>query len=153
MLLNNVGFIYAQRGDLDRAVEYVQGAIAIDEQLAPTSSDAAVSQKVLGDVFMLRNELDDARRHWQRALEIGGLPSSVTAQVLYLVGCAYGQQGDLNQSSVWLEKALPGAREVGPEETAKCLTALGEISQQRGDLERAQRYFEEALALSEATSE
>jgi tetratricopeptide (TPR) repeat protein len=58
------------RGDLARAEQYYQQALAIEEKLAPNSLDVATTLHNLGNVAYARGDLARAEQYYQQALAI-----------------------------------------------------------------------------------
>jgi tetratricopeptide (TPR) repeat protein len=68
--LNNLGNVAYSRGDLARAEQYYQQALAIYEKLAPNSLDVAGTLHNLGNVAYSRGDLARAEQLYQQALAI-----------------------------------------------------------------------------------
>jgi Tfp pilus assembly protein PilF len=68
--LNNLGNVAANRGDLARAEQLYQQALAIYEKLAPNSLEVARTLNNLGNVALDRGDLAAAERYLQQALAI-----------------------------------------------------------------------------------
>lgn len=61
--LDSLGWVYYKMGKLDQAIRFLEDAAAHEE------SDPVVFDH-LGEAHFARGHWDDARRHWQRALEL-----------------------------------------------------------------------------------
>jgi Tfp pilus assembly protein PilF len=68
--LHNLGNVAYSRGDLARAEQYYQQALAIFEKLAPNSLQVAGTLNNLGLVALDRGDLAAAERYLQQALAI-----------------------------------------------------------------------------------
>ena len=75
----NLGMIYDTRGELDRAEEMYQKALAINEKLG-RQEGIAIQYANLGLVADARGELDRAREQWTKARDLYakiGMPHEV----------------------------------------------------------------------------
>ena len=63
--------MYNEKGDLDKAKDYFQQALEIQEKkLGSNHVDVAVSYNNIGVVYKKKGDLDQAKDYYQRALEI-----------------------------------------------------------------------------------
>ena len=61
---NNIGLVYYEKGDLDKALEYHQRALTIKERDAPNSLTVATSYNNIGLVYYEKGDLDQALEHY-----------------------------------------------------------------------------------------
>lgn len=62
--MDSMGWIYYRQGNADKAVEMIQNAIY------NMDTDDAVLRDHLGDAYLLRGDVERARREWERALRL-----------------------------------------------------------------------------------
>jgi tetratricopeptide (TPR) repeat protein len=67
--LGNLGIIFRQRGELEKALEHYQKALQIHKETGHRLGEAS-DLGDLGIVFGQKDDLDEAREHFQKALEI-----------------------------------------------------------------------------------
>jgi tetratricopeptide (TPR) repeat protein len=105
--LNNLGNVAYSRGDLARAEQYYQQALAIFEKLAPNSLDVATTLNNLGNVARNRGDLARAEQYYQQALAIYEklAPNSLDVAVNNLGTVAYSR-GDLARAEQLYQQAL-----------------------------------------------
>lgn len=71
LTLAGIGSVYAARGEADKALDYYQQALRIQEGLKNTWGQAAVLNR-LGRVYAQSDDLDAASVHFERALRLWG---------------------------------------------------------------------------------
>jgi len=150
MVKFELGQITAARADL-------QQALANTEELVGSKHpEVGRLHNELGNVAMREGKLDEARDHYQTALQVWAVsdgehaPSRVP--VLTNLGNVADMQGRFEEARAYYEQALAVAEKVfGPEhvDVAFVLVNLGILYEHAGDVEQAQRRYEQALALRE----
>jgi eukaryotic-like serine/threonine-protein kinase len=150
--LNNEAAILADTGDLERARQAFEKAIALKEQSAgPTHPDVAMSLLGLGDVLKDLGNLEAALAAEDRALAIWNEN-----------GSSFAAKAESNKAEILLALARPAEAEVSFERALRALereggpdniflayplNGLGETRLVQGDPEAAVRWFERALRL------
>lgn len=144
----NLGEIAHQRGDLEGAIAYWEAAIgskaSVDEGNA--DEDTAILRS-LGRAYQQRGRLADTVRVLERARAIEGCGGAVSTEVLAALGGALSESHRANEAEPLLREVL--ARPVDPEHPKLRVLAsasLGRILANRGELENAVVYFQEAIA-------
>ncbi len=150
--LDNLGLVYASRGDLDKAEERHGKALAIQEEIGNRRGQAHDLGN-LGLVYFHRGEMDKAEEHHKKSVaileEIGNRLGQ--AQVLGNLGNVYGGRSDLDKAEEYYNKALAIHEEIGNRlGQATQLGNLGLIYKQRGEADEARKLLDRAAALYEA---
>ncbi|MGH2618133.1 MAG: ATP-binding protein, partial [Thermomicrobiales bacterium] len=149
-VLTGAGSIARMQGDLGRATELLEQALAIRRELADRVGVANVLM-VLGHVAERQGDLGGAGASFEDALAIGreiDEPSLVGAALINL-GIVADQQGAHERAVARYEDALAIFRRLGDRRHESiALDNLGIATQSQGDLAQAARYYEAALAIS-----
>ena len=66
----NIGLVYADKGDLDKALEYHQRALTIRDRDAPNALAVATTYNSTGHAYYKKDDLGKALEYHQRALTI-----------------------------------------------------------------------------------
>ena len=156
--LNNEAAVLADAGDLERARQTYERAIALKEQSAgPTHPDVAMSLIGLGDVLKDLGNLEAALAAEDRALAIWNED-----------GGSFAAKAENNKAEILLALARPAEavvtferalraleREGGPDNInlAYPLRGLGEAKLVQGDADAAVGWFERALRLRQDDKE
>jgi serine/threonine protein kinase/tetratricopeptide (TPR) repeat protein len=152
-LLSVIGQVHANLGDLPRAREFLERAIALQRPLhSEPDAEMAETLDVLGVVRHDQGDLAEAEDLARQALEarrrLFGERSSEVAQSLNAVAVDVGAQGRLAEAEPLFREALGILRETrGPDdpEVAWAINTLGQTVYRRGDRAAAVPLFREAL--------
>jgi CHAT domain-containing protein len=150
--LCGLGFIAAEKGELDKAQDLQNQALQIRERLAPASLDLAASLDSLGYLAHLRSELDQAEKFYRQSLTIreklspGSLEISAT---LINLGSVFWDRGDWDTTEQYQMQALDIALKIAPDSliAAAVLSNLGNLAGERGDMIKAEKYNNRALEI------
>ena len=145
--LGNLGTVYADRGELDKAEEHHKQALEIDRETGNRLGEAADLNN-LGTVYSRRGDLDIGEEHHKKALEIAREIGDREGEAITLgnLGVDYLQRGDLDKAEEHLKQALGIQRDIGDRlGEARQLSNLGGVYHHRGDLEKAEEHVKEAL--------
>ena len=179
--LSRLGGIEEQRGELDRAYERHSEALEIRRRLAKDLStpqsfrDVSVSLDRLGGIEEQRGELDRAYERYSEALEIDrrlaeDLSTSQSLGDIFLslsrLGDIEKQRGELDRAYERHSEALEigrrlaedlstpqSLRNVDLRNVAVSLSRLGDIEEERGELDRAYERYTEALEIGQRLAE
>ncbi|MHA2496623.1 MAG: tetratricopeptide repeat protein [Candidatus Hodarchaeales archaeon] len=150
-LLHHEGIIYWFKGDLDRALEYHQQALAIKEELG-NKSDIAASLDNLGLIYTSKGDFNRALEYHQRGFVIFEKLDNKhdIARSLNNLANAYARKGDLNQALKHQEHSLAIKVELDSKiDIAWSLINLGAIYQFKGNLNQALEYYQRSLTIFE----
>ncbi len=149
--LHELGFLHQFLGDLNRAEEMLQKALAINEKF-DNQEDIACDIANLGLVYAERGELDRAEAMHKKALDIEeklGRQEGMARQFGNL-GMIYRARRDLDLAEQMHKKALGINEKLGRQQsTARQNGNLGVIYAMRGELDRAEEMIKKALVIQE----
>ena len=126
-----VARVFADRGDLDRAIEHLRTSINIE----PTDSTAYMD---LGTALAKKGQLNEAIKSFQNALALN--PTLSLAQ--YSLANALAVQGHFQEATAHLEEAL----RLKPN-YAEAYVTMGKVFAAQGQLEKAIGLFRQALQI------
>jgi CHAT domain-containing protein/Tfp pilus assembly protein PilF len=146
--LNHLGDGEEQSGQWAAAKQHELRALAIRQRLAPDSLALAQSLQSLGRVALDQDDLATAEQRMQKALSIRQklVPgSSEVAASLIGLAFLYGRLGNLGKQEEFLHAAASEENNLTPLNRASISQGLGNLFQQRGQPEKAEALYQEAL--------
>jgi tetratricopeptide (TPR) repeat protein len=147
--LGNLGLVYRQQGELDKALEHHRQALEIAKEIGHRRGEAAQLCN-RGLVYRQQGELDKALEHHQQALEIDKETGNRLgeANALGNLGLVYRYLGDLEKALNHHQQALEIHRVIGHRlGEASDLGNLGIVYRQQGELDKALEYHQQALEI------
>jgi tetratricopeptide (TPR) repeat protein len=150
VLLNNLGQVYAQYGDLGRAVAYYRKAVKRFECIGDRSGMAHV-QGNLGSAYRRAHEWDKAIEYCYKSLrafdeledELGA------AQMTGSLGRVYAEMGESKLAARYFEKSLKAFQTLGDRRSeAWVFNRLGRISVDQS-LDASIKYYNQSLSIFE----
>ena len=155
--IHDQGTIAFYRGDLVGAQDFFCRALALREQIAPDSLDAAASLNNLGLTAWKLGQFARAQACFTRALRLcekSGLYPLDVASLLNNLGLLAWQQGDLERAQECHSRALVLRERDKPKsvETAMSLLNLGAVAEDGDKLERAEDCYRRAYAIGESVA-
>jgi protein O-mannosyl-transferase len=138
---NNLGYLCADRGDMDKAISHFESAARIRSGKRDPHYDLASAfvQMNLGDVLARKGRSDEAMVHYQEAIRL----QPNYGDAYYNRGSVLFAQGRIDEAIADWEKAL----QIQPND-ADAHTGLGNALLQKGSLREAIAHYETALALA-----
>jgi predicted ATPase/class 3 adenylate cyclase len=143
-----------------QARQYFERALEILPGVDHSSSQALQINIGLGDVLVFIGEYENARQYYRVAQSLIDIQDEAMAQTYVAlrrkISTTFERLGEFDQALIHLEAAQKFVSEASKPmyiESAKNLNNVGWIHFRRGDLEHAEKYFNEALSLVENTSE
>lgn len=151
-MLNLLGEVTEDYGDLGRARDYHLRALQIRKHLAPRGLKVAESLNGLGVVAWDRGDLDQTYDYFSQSLEIVeklAPESAETASVLSNLGALVQARGDLSLAGKYYLRAFQIREKIEPHslKTAYSLNDLGSLSRARGELGQARDYYLQSLQI------
>ncbi len=149
--LNRLGLTSRKLGDMRKAIDCHEHALAIEEQLGRESRKAR-NLGNLGSCYQTLGDLGKAIELYERAIAIDERRGDAKGQARNLgnLGSCYRRLGDLTAAVAHHERALALDEQLhNLEGQANQLGNLGSCHQTLGDIERAIGYHQRALALDE----
>jgi len=148
----NIGFVYNQQGDTAKALNYFLGALDIYREINNQSAIAFTLINI-GNIYNKYSNYEKAIRYSKRSLEISKKIGSpyVEANALYNLGFNYRDNGNPEKAFKCINQALGILEQFGikDESVSSSLTALGQISYDKGDYSSARDYSKRGLALAQ----
>lgn len=146
-----LGNLYAERGDLQRALRSYQEAASFS-QVAGDDFQEALSYNNLGYHTLLSGDLQSAREHVERGLNL-----ATTHGLLWPLQYLYSTRGEIalaahdwTDAEEWFGRALDEARRSGNlVQVANCHANLARAARGRGDLDRAEELVGVASQIAE----
>ena len=108
-ILHNIGTVYCEKGDLDRALRYYESALEMKQRHAPGSLDEAKTLECIGNMYRKKGDLDRALRYYESFLVITHrhAPGSLDeAKTLECIGTVYREKGDLDRALRYYESGI-----------------------------------------------
>lgn len=152
--LHKRGLAEQEKGELQKAQQDFQKALAIREKLAPDSIDLAATLSRLGGIQWQLGHLEDSEKYFQRVLAIHrkqGPDTRSVAETLLSLGVVAWTGGNLQTAEDYFHRALEIQQLLAPGslEMAATLNNLANVIRDRGDLVKAEQQFQQALAIYE----
>lgn len=146
-VLYGMGIIYRNRVDLDQAFRYLSESLPLRRVTADLRGELN-SLTALASVYLGRGEMDQAVSCLERALELSRSIKWGEASVFSTQAQVYRYRGELGEALVRLQQARDFYQRAGDERyEARALHSLGALYLDLGDLDGAQRSYEQGLAL------
>ncbi|MCG8455455.1 MAG: CHAT domain-containing protein [Holophagales bacterium] len=150
-----LGSIDERRGRLAEAEASIRDAVALLERVAPQSFDLADAWLQLGDLLLTRWDSERGEVYLRRALELFELiapESPMVVPLLLNLGLAAKHRGEPGLARSRYREAIArgtgrDADEVRGVNVAIAINNLGSLAEQLGELEEAERRYEEARAV------
>ena len=150
-VLYKQGKLLSDRGEVKDGMVLYDVALELAEQLHDDAG-AAITLRLIGNVYLLRGDYAQARSIYQRSLDItdrlqdrGG-----SARTLANMGVIFEQQGDYRQALSNYQESLKIHTELQDQAaTRAALNNIGIIYGRQGDYTQSQDYFERSLKLAQ----
>jgi CHAT domain-containing protein len=153
----NLAFSYFKLGDYNEAAKYYQQSF----QGALETSNASEEERNfenLGTLYIQMNHMPEGVRYLERALALSAKRGAADifyfrGSVLVSLGAAYARLGQYDRAVATLEEGMRVIRKKGSKlEEADGLSQLGDCYLRKGDLDRAEEYFNQSLEIAEPRS-
>jgi len=149
MRLNNIGMVYKDWGQYDKAIKYFEEALAIDKRLGREGGVAIILSNI-GLVYSAWGQYDQAIKYYNESLAIdkrlgreGGIATGLNN-----IGMIYKDQGQYDQAIKHFEEALALEKRLGREGgVAVILNNMGVVYSDWDQHDKAIKYYKEALAI------
>ncbi|MEZ4673508.1 MAG: tetratricopeptide repeat protein [Caldilineaceae bacterium] len=148
--LGNLGLAYAELGQVERAIEYYEQALAISREIGHRQGEGNHLGN-LGLAYADLGQVERAIKYYEQALAISREIGHRRGEGIHLgnLGNAYADLGQVECAMENYEHALAISRETGDRQgEGNHLGNLGNAYYALGQVERAIEYYEQALAIS-----
>jgi two-component sensor histidine kinase/Tfp pilus assembly protein PilF len=148
---NNIGFIYDDKGDVIKALEYYHKSLSIREDL-DDKLGIAVSLNNIGIIYIKQGEPEQALEYYLKSLKVkqqlGDKKSMATS--LNNIAAVYKESGNPHKAIEYYTKSLLIREEIKDEKgIAVTLNNMGTLYKDRGSLDTALNYYTKALKIRE----
>ncbi|KAF8469702.1 P-loop containing nucleoside triphosphate hydrolase protein [Kalaharituber pfeilii] len=152
--VNNMGNVFLQQGQHNKALEWYERALAGREKALGTDHpDTLAVVYNMACVFYGQGQYGKALEWHKRALageeKTLGADHPDTLTVVYNMACLFHQQGQYNKALEWYERALAGEEKALGADHPNTLMTVNEIATvfyQQGQYNKALEWYERALA-------
>ncbi|MFW9916381.1 MAG: tetratricopeptide repeat protein [Candidatus Thorarchaeota archaeon] len=143
------GFFHERKNNLDKAMDYFQQCLALNEDLGD-KFQVVRSLANIGRIHFYKGSLDQALELYQRCLTLSEELSNKhhISRSLNNIGSVWATKGNLDRALKCYQQALKIEEELGNKD-ALLLNNLGMISRVKGDLDQALEYQHRALEIYE----
>jgi CHAT domain-containing protein/Tfp pilus assembly protein PilF len=148
--LLNLGQVYSQAGQKQKALEYYNQALPVEREAHDRSGEADTLNSI-GQVYDDLGQLQTALEYLNRALpirrEVGDRKGE--AETFDDIGGVYGDLDQMQKALEFFDQALPIQREVGDRKgEAITLNDIGAVDDLLGQLQKALEYFTQVVAIT-----
>jgi two-component sensor histidine kinase/Tfp pilus assembly protein PilF len=148
---NNIGFIYDDKGDVIKALEYYHKSLSIREKL-DDKLGVAVSLNNIGIIYIKQGEPEQALEYYLKSLQVkqqtGDKKSIATS--LNNIAAVYKELSNPQKAIEFYTKSLLIREEIKDEKgIAVTLNNMGTLFKERGSLDTALNYYTKALKIRE----
>ena len=149
-ILGNLGNAYSDLGQVERAIEYYEQALAIAREIGDRRGEGADLGN-LGTAYLTLGQVERAIEYYEQALVIAREIGDRRNEGIWLgnLGIAYRSLGQVERAIEYHEQALAISREIGDRRgEGTDLGNLGLAYHALGQVERAIEYYEQALTIA-----
>jgi PAS domain S-box-containing protein len=149
--INNIGYVYKQRGNLTKALEWYLKSLKIREEIG-NKSGIANSINNIGRIYNIKGDNDKALECYNRSLKIQNEIGDKQGASISLnnLGIIYHHQGDITKALEYYNKSLKIQDEIGDkQEVGISLRNIGKVYADQGDFPKALEHFRKSLKIME----
>jgi CHAT domain-containing protein len=152
----NLAFSYFSLGDYKEALNYYQRSLQGALERA-NASEQESNFANLGTLCIRTDHVPEGVRYLEKALALSAKRVDdifyFRGSTLVSLGAAYARQGEYDHAVATLEEGMSTIRKKGSKlEEADGLSQLGDCYLRKGDLDRAEEYFNHSLEIAEPRS-
>ncbi len=148
-ILNNLAIIYANRGDVEKAIAFYQESLELKEKIGDVQGKAATLHQLAG-IYADRGDVEKAIAFYQESLElkekIGNLQGK--AATLHCLAIIYADRGDVEKAIAFYQQSLELQEKIGNVQgKAATFAMLGQLLAAQGDVDQALNYLQQSLEI------
>ncbi|MHA1757294.1 MAG: tetratricopeptide repeat protein [Promethearchaeota archaeon] len=150
-IMGNMGNIYADKGEPDKALEHHRKAYKIDEELG-NKLGMATQLGNMGSIYNSKGEFDKALELYQKAYKILNQLGNLNGMATQLgnMGSIYNSKGELDKALELYQEACNIFWKLGNKQNkGSMLENIGTIYGKKGDLNKALELYQKAYEIDE----
>ncbi len=149
--LNNIGFVYTQQSDINKALKYYAQSMKIRAEIGDKQGVAETLNNI-GYIYQNQDDIPNALKYYHQSIKIkeeindkGGLAYSLNN-----IALIYNNQGDIQKALDFFHRVLKIQEELGDKRgIALALNNIGHIFQNQGDMLKAFEFTTKSLKIRE----
>lgn len=148
-VLGNIGLIFNNQKDQEKAAQYYKQALALKEQLKD-SIGIARNLNNIGLAYFNTQQYDSALVYFEKTLQLSRQIKSAFGEGLSLgnIGTIYLEKRNFAKAKVYYDQALKIKRQLNDNRgISNILNSLGSIAVDEGNYSQSQAYYQEALSI------
>lgn len=149
--LNNIGYIYGEKGEITKALEYYHKSLKIEEEIG-NKQGIATSINNIGYIYKNQGDIPKTLEYFHKSLKIYegiGYKKGI-AMTLNNIGSIYHYQGDIPKALEYWNKTLKIYGDIGDKSgLADAFNNIGIIYTNRGDHTKALEFHHKSLKIDE----
>jgi CHAT domain-containing protein/Tfp pilus assembly protein PilF len=153
--LNNIGFVYADLGENQKALKYYNQALLLRREVGDYRGEAATLNNI-GLVYNSLGEKQRALEYYNQALPLKRAVNDQSSEATTLnnIGAVYDTLGEKQKALEYYNQALSLIRIVNDRSgEATTLNNIGLVYNALGEKQRALKYYNQALPLRRAVND
>jgi CHAT domain-containing protein len=150
--LNNIGGVYSDLGEKQKALEYYSQSLPLSRALGDRSGEAGTLNNI-GGVYSDLGEKQKALEYYNQSLPLKRAVGNRSGEAVTLnnIGRVYSDLGEQQKALEYYSQSLPLSRAVG-DRTGEAITLnnIGLLYSDLGEKQKALEYYNQSLPLSRA---
>jgi tetratricopeptide (TPR) repeat protein len=145
--LGNIGIVHADKGEYDKALEYYDKSLKIEEELGDKRGMGDTLNNI-GIVHLNKGEYDTALEYYDKSLKIQEERGDKDGMGYSLnnIGLVHSEKGDYDKALDYYNRSLAIAEEIGDKNgMGYSLNIIGLVHYYRADYNKAAEYLEKSL--------
>jgi tetratricopeptide (TPR) repeat protein len=148
---NNIGVIYNELGNYEKAKEYYEKGLRLQEELG-NKNGMALSYCNLGNIYRALGQYDESIEYLENSRKIAqSIGDSLGVGIaLHTLGVTYLDAGELDRAADYNLKSIPYYKVAGDDQgLMEVYNILGQVYDKKGELAKANAYNKQALEISQ----
>jgi CHAT domain-containing protein/Tfp pilus assembly protein PilF len=149
--LNNIGFLYTELGEPDKALGYFQQALTVEQNLNDSAGEETAYNNI-GESYSEQGQYDQALTEYQQALQIAQTTNDQSGEEAELnnIGEVNSHQGQTAKALEFFQQALKIAQNLNDVPGQRIfLNNIGSAYRDMGQLDQALSFYQQSLTLAQ----
>lgn len=149
--INNIGYLYNDRGDIQKALEYFHKSLEIREQ-AGDKQGVGIALNNIGSVYDTQGDLPQALEYYHKSLKLSEETGDKKGMAFAFnnIGFIYDNQGDIPKALEYYNKSIKIKEEIGDKQgLATVFGNIGSIYCNQGNISKGLEYYHKSLQIKE----